>query len=359
MKNYRFDDEFVTRIAAFLDSPEYGEQKEFSKSDYWKNHSELFDLKIHDNNVSITGSSGFYVPNVNYLGKAIKSPKTALKRCFRWLANHWGITHIKNHSVAFEQIMAFDAADSSATSYADYFGAQSRYRLNPLMIARHKGAYESIGVIKAAVKKRYKLNFQMVYSYYIFNILNFFAGNDKNKTILEIGGGSGNLLSVMFDNFPGATLIDVDLPETLSSAILFIKDLYPAAKILMPNEIYGESVQDFDFVFLTPAQTDNIKSDSLDIVTNLCSFQEMTKEQVTDYFDLIDRCAKDQGIFLTTNRAEKFSNSPGDGGLEKEPSRFADYPWRRANKILAYEVCPLFYLTNPNCHFIRAEVVQK
>lgn len=26
--------------------------------------------------------------------------------------------------------------------------------------------------------------------------------------------------------------------------------------------------------------------------------------------DLIDRCAKDQGIFLTTNRAEKFSNPP-------------------------------------------------
>ena len=26
--------------------------------------------------------------------------------------------------------------------------------------------------------------------------------------------------------------------------------------------------------------------------------------------DLINRCAKDQGIFLTTNRAEKFSNPP-------------------------------------------------
>ena len=82
MKNYRFDDEFVTRIAAFLDSPEYGVQIEFSKSDYWKNHSELFDLKIHDNNISFTGSSGFYVRNVNYLGKAIKSPKAALKKTF-------------------------------------------------------------------------------------------------------------------------------------------------------------------------------------------------------------------------------------------------------------------------------------
>jgi len=42
-------------------------------------------------------------------------------------------------------------------------------------------------------------------------------------------------------------------------------------------------------------------------------------------YEVIDRCAKGQGIFLNTNRAEKFSKLLGDGRLEKESSRFAYY----------------------------------
>ena len=59
----------------------------------------------------------------------------------------------------------------------------------------------------------------------------------KNAVILEIGSGNGNLLSLIKRNIQGATCIDIDLPETISHAILFLKDQFPDAKILMPNEV--------------------------------------------------------------------------------------------------------------------------
>tara|TARA_B100000475_G_scaffold201270_1_gene188365 strand:+ start:10794 stop:11873 length:1080 start_codon:yes stop_codon:yes gene_type:complete len=359
MKEYTFDKDFIKRISIFLSSPEYLKHKEHSKSEYWKKHSSLFNIKILDNKVIISGSSGFYEPNQNKIKRIFGSPIFFLKKILLKLFSKIGFTDLISPEVAFNNLNAFNRKDKNSEPYSKFFGANSSFRLDHYKIAEKSGAFKSIKHIKRAVKNRYSLNFQMIYSYYIFNILNYFIVNKRNKTILEIGGGSGNLLSVLFDNFDAATLIDVDLPETLSSAIFFIKDLYPNAKILMPNEANNKNFNDYDFVFLTPSQINLLQEDSLDIAVNICSFQEMTKEQVSEYFNFLDKSVKHTGVFLSTNRAEKFAAPNTNGSLENEPSRFSNYPWREKNKILAFEVCPLFHQVNPNCHFMRIDSFNK
>ena len=59
----------------------------------------------------------------------------------------------------------------------------------------------------------------------------------KTKFIAEIGAGNGNLMLLLKHHFNSKCIINIDLPETLIMSIPFLANLFPNAKILLPNEI--------------------------------------------------------------------------------------------------------------------------
>ena len=143
-------------------------------------------------------------------------------------------------------------------------------------------------------------------TYYYYNIIRGFIEFGPNPVITEIGAGNGNLVSLLYHSLTGARCVIIDLPETICLSSIFVQDVFPEAKICLPHEINADTdFNAYDFVFITPKQTDLLADNSVDLAINTASFHEMTHPQIAEYFGLIQRITKDGGHFFTTNRVEK------------------------------------------------------
>lgn len=366
MKTFSFKDEFICRYKKFLMSNEYLHVSEYSKSKYWESFADQVGVEIDENSIKVKGKSGFYIPQRRGLVNVIRG-------AFKKLYNEpWRIVEYLIHRVlfkkfggslvsygeAFNDVMDFDPeSETRIPSRNNSLGLRSKHRINFAEVAKKDNSYISMDEIKKRHSSNYSVNNQIIYSYYIYNIINAYAVFYNPLKILEIGAGNGNLLSVMHDNVECISIIDVDLPETLSHAMLYISELYPNARILMPHEAQGKNFDDYDFVFLTPGQIGLLNDESIDISINIFSFQEMTHPQIKDYFDLIQRCSKNNSLFMTSNRVEKFL--PSADNSEDLPNRFSEYPWNSNNEVLAYEICRFMHQVNFNSFFIRLEKIKK
>ena len=205
------------------------------------------------------------------------------------------------------------------------------------------------------------MNGQVIYSHYVANILNTYADLQSSNMVLEIGGGNGNLLSVLKYADRKKRLIDVDIPETLSHAILYIADLFPESNIMMPNEVETKKIKGCDFIFLTPSQIDLIEDDSIDVSINTFSFQEMTHLQIKEYFQFVQRVSKNNSYFFTSNREEKNPSISSNNEIDSKEliNRFNEYPWDKSNEVLAHQICGLMEKVQNETCLLRLEKIKK
>lgn len=107
----------------------------------------------------------------------------------------------------------------------------------------------------------------------------------KNKsrevTFLEIGSGFGGMTFALASTFPKAKFILVDLPEVLFLAAIYLDDLFPNRKIV----IAGDEARwdEFDILLCSADKLELLRSSKIDVMINICSFQEMTSTQVNNY----------------------------------------------------------------------------
>jgi len=360
MKTFYFNEDFICRYKQFLASDEYNNVSEHSKSQYWEYFAKKVGVEIKGNAVTVTGVSGFYIPSkrgvfdkVSKLTKKVLGDPAAV---VKYVVNK--VRPIKNAKKLISYGAAFDNVMNADVAQVD---TKNEYSIDFKKVIEAKRSYVSIKDIKKRYKNSYSINDQIIYSHYIFNILNAYANLSTAKTVLEIGAGNGNLLSVLRSNDSKKKLIDIDLPETLSHAILYISDLFPKASIMMPNEVGIKKIKDCDVVFLTPSQIHLLEDNSVDVFINTFSFQEMTHKQIKEYFDLIQRCGKNNSHFFTSNRVEKTPSLKLDGGevYNEPPNRFDDYPWNDCNEILAHEICKLMQQAQHNSICVRLEKIRK
>ena len=210
-------------------------------------------------------------------------------------------------------------------------------------------------------RAKYAIGFKTVMSYHHRNIIGAHVDLSRVTTVVEVGAGNGNLMTLLASTIDHPTIIDIDLPETISHAILFVLSVFPDAKVLLPNEVVGSDTdfQNYDFVFLTPQQTNLLDDDIADLLISTNAFQEMTTSQIHHYFDLIQRLARNNSYFYCFERVDKIPSSLGLSDLSTEPNRFAEYPWKLCNSTLAYEICPIVRLTQYDNSYFRLEKIQK
>ncbi len=361
MITYEFSPEFVGRFRAYLQSNEYGDIGAHSKSEYWEHHAKTVSVRISGNRICVDGRAGCYIPPqkgargllVRGL-RAAGEPGACVARVKRKIGIQRSEIKLLDYFEAFDRVMAGDRLSNPELS---------PHRIDFRKIGGKPGAAASIEHMKKIyfARKKYTITPNIIHSYYFYNILNWHLDVTEKKRILEIGAGNGNLLSLLFNAAPGSQVIDVDLPETLSHAMVYIADLFPGAKIMMPHEFAARSCREADFVFLTPRQTRFIENDSVDLAVNISSFQEMTRAQIEEYFKLIQRCGKNGSYFLTSNRVEKIPGGPDvyEKETREPPNRFAEYPWHPGNRILVYEICRLCRLCQLEGMYIRLEQLKK
>lgn len=366
---YKLTKSFTDRYKAFLESEVYKDVLDHSKTDYWKYHSSMVEVDVSENNITATGVSGFYTSsskNLKEVKRKVLSVMKSPSKLTEWLRVKIGLSRdgikLMSYFDAFEKVISrHPVTDPDLSPYRINF---DKIRNNLISsVSKCKENYSDI------VRGRIAFSQHVQLSYYHLNILYSYIGLNNwkgKKVVLEIGAGNGNLMSIIKSHAGSkTTIIDVDLPETFSHSILYIVTVFPSAKILMPNEI--ESIKqkkinfyDYDFVFLTPKQVHLIDDDFVDLSINMNSFQEMTHNQINEYFDLIQRVGKNNSFFFTSNRAEKLPC--GEGSYEKEtdvlPNRFSDYPWNNSNEIIIFEICRMIRLVQLDSVFIRLEKIK-
>jgi putative sugar O-methyltransferase len=359
-REYCFPSYFIRRFQNYLESEEYGRTSSCAKSEYWKYHSDAITVRVSGDKVYLDGRSGFYVPPER--AKTVRA-----KRKFRLLLDEPSklIPYLKGRFISSPlRFLSFPAAFDAVMRHDPIAEVGlSPYRINFKQLGEVPGSITSIDQMRSSffAKHKYTLNPQMIFSYYHRNILLGYTNFGEIKTIVEIGAGNGNLASLLHYSIPGSRYIIVDLPETLALSIAFVSDLFPKAKVLMPNEARNNNIYgNYDFVFLTTDQTDLIKESSIDLFINVCSFMEMTHKQIAEYFQLIQRGAKNGAHFYTVNDVDKI---PRGGGLNdvclEPPNRFSEYPWNLKNQVKVFELCRFSRLTGLVEVFVRLEEINK
>ena len=356
--------EFIQRLRNFLSSPQFSDVAPHAKSEYWQHNADQVAIRISNDTVTIGGNSGFYIPpeksSARYLARRIlriaKEPSLLIDHAKLRLGLPRPPIRLLTYHEAFDKVMSHDPlADPDL----------SEFRLNFLQLRDEPGIVASVEEMMNLHPQgdRYEVDQHTVRMYYYLNILHSKLPIADVDRVLEIGAGSGNFLALYHRLHGRATLIDVDLPETMLYAILYLADLFPDAKMLLPNEVMAatDRLDENDFVFLTPNQTESIETDTIDLAINIDSFQEMTQRQIGEYFDLIFRCARPDSFFFTSNRVEKIPCGPTsfDEASMEPPNRFSEYPWLPGSDVLVHEICRLTRLVQLDNAFIHLEQIRE
>lgn len=124
---------------------------------------------------------------------------------------------------------------------------------------------------------------------YTMGVLEFLQ--KRGGLILEVGAGFGGLAHHLSRILPNCTYVIVDLPEMLlfSGGFLIVnndKNIYIYEKKTFTPEFLAHSIYNYDFVLLPNYVLKALYAVSeINLMINLQSFQEMTREQVYDYVE--------------------------------------------------------------------------
>ena len=151
------------------------------------------------------------------------------------------------------------------------------------------------------------------------------------KNICVIGDGKANFVIGCSKIFPNAKIISVNLTEVLIHDYLILR----SNKVFEDRDIKVVSnKKDLDSInsklFLIPSNNKHLLNDAkIDLFINMVSFQEMTFEEVQNYFSII----KNNKSYLYCCNREKKELPNGEFLI------FENYPWENA-KIEFLELCP-------------------
>jgi putative sugar O-methyltransferase len=357
-----------SQIRNFINSPVFDNRSIIAYSDYWQAHASLMKLQLEEDSVEISGDSGFYVPEnirgrlYRKLLKAVRSPSIVINK----------ILEFRYFFYAPRYMSWFDGFDATMSNEKITDPDLSPFRID------HRNLHNFSANILNTTREveihysswcSYAPSAQVIQAYYFRNLLIPFVEDENQINVLEIGSGSGNLASVIFNEYAPRVLFLVDLPESIVNAFVFLSSIYPDVPIFLPDQSenflskfnpYGGN-DESAIVFLTPWQVDFLPSDAIDLAINTHSFQEMKQEQIKDYFSLIQRVVRNEGLFFCVNRVEKI---PCTGNSYEEvqyepPNRFYEYPWNPKNLRLIDEVSRIHRICASDAAAIRLEKVVK
>lgn len=191
----------------------------------------------------------------------------------------------------------------------------SRFQVDPIC------SLDSIGQVPVLAQLYDQVPLYTLYVASIVNVLGPHIRTFAVKRVMEIGPNWG-VLAIALRHFFGCRFILIDLPEVINCAFSLLSFYAPDAVVVLPHEVDrgGPDLERADFVLLCPEQASCVASDSMDLAINTSSFQEMTHPIIEEYFRLIKRCLRDEGLFYCLNMK---TYRPGT----KEPVAFESYPW--------------------------------
>jgi hypothetical protein len=168
----------------------------------------------------------------------------------------------------------------------------------------------------------------------------------EKSTGVVIGDGFGSMTSLLLASRSAGRVILINLTKTLMVDLWFLKlwmgdQVFDASVDLVTNpEEFSTALgkptgEGFGRVIAIRAMDHQLLREcSANFAINIASMQEMDTPVIAAYFDDLRSIAGNQELmFYCCNREEK---SLPDGTI----TRFSQYPWAAADKIIADELCP-------------------
>ena len=342
---FYLNNDFKKRFEKFLLSDLFNNQPIIAKSRPWEFHSKEIKYSIKNNLLTVQGTSGYNIPDrKNSINFYLRYLKDLVKKIIRRNTNH-----NLSYKDAFEKVMS----EERNTGYQRLIFDQNRIIAKNFSDCKKKFPFD------------YAVYGHIIKSFYYINILNSYINLSEKKFIAEIGAGNGNLMSLLKALFNSKCIINIDLPETLIMCIPYLENLFPKAKFLLPNEIEQKIdiniLMNYDFIFLTPGQTDLLEGDIVDVFINTASFGEMNLQQISEYINLIQKVSKSNSYFFCSDAVEKIAvdaNKENKDFQHSKPIRFFEYPFKK-NEVLFFEICKFTGLVQDNPSYLRLEKILK
>ena len=124
----------------------------------------------------------------------------------------------------------------------------------------------------------------------------------KKVKVAELGAGYGRVGYVLLKTLPDPTYCVIDIPPALFIAQNYLSKVFPKEKIFKfrPFKSFKKIKKEFEqsrIQFLMPHQIELLPKKYFDLILNISSFHEMTREQIRNYLKQINRFGK--GYFYT------------------------------------------------------------
>ncbi len=182
-------------------------------------------------------------------------------------------------------------------------------------------------------------DFVIYKSAYVFNEINDLIdiNSQIKQRIVEIGPGTGCLARIIKVMREKSSICLIDINTSIIYSILNLLNRFPNSKYILPNEIKTDSnleMDNYDFIFLTPELINHIPKSYFNMAINTDSFQEMSKNEIKKYFDLLRIILNKENYFYCVNAVEKIMITES----KKEYIRFAEYPWISNDEDVAYNI---------------------
>lgn len=118
------------------------------------------------------------------------------------------------------------------------------------------------------------------------------------NTVLEIGAGYGRLAQVFLDTDQAKNYWIVDIPPALYVSQRYLSELYPDAKVFSyrPFSKFSEIAEELatcKIAFFSADQISLLPNKSVETVVCISNLHEMTREQISFYYEQIDRICTD------------------------------------------------------------------
>ena len=189
-------------------------------------------------------------------------------------------------------------------------------------------------------KVRGSLLYEPVFTYFLqAEYINRLVQCAARPVVLEIGGGFGGLASHLLKRNPSLRYVGLDLPENVVIQSYYLSCVFPELKVYVHNEDFisldSAMLESYDVVLLPNYCLPKVQAGVIDMLVNVRSLSEMSKETIAEYFEQIDRIKpayffhenifKDRGDGLHGIPSSKFPALKNYRLVHSGPSRWVRY----------------------------------